>query len=70
MIDIGDVLNNPSMQNVMPPQMLQLFTLIENGGDDTEIAEVWEEFMSSIPEGKQVEIMKVCKQMGLFEEEE
>ncbi|MBP6812036.1 MAG: tetratricopeptide repeat protein [Saprospiraceae bacterium] len=68
-LDIGSILNNPFLQNVMPPQVLPFLTLIENGGDETQIAEAFEELMRSLPEGKQQEIMKVLRQMGLFEEE-
>jgi tetratricopeptide (TPR) repeat protein len=69
MLDIGSMLNNPFLQNVMPPQLLQFLTLIENGGDKTQIAKAFEELMSSVPEGKQQEMMKGFKQMGLIEEE-
>ena len=48
----------------MPPQLIQLLALIENGGDDTEMAEAWEALMSSLPEGRQQEMMKILKQMG------
>lgn len=53
----------------MPPQLLQIMTLIENGGDETQMAEAFEEFMSSLPEGKQQEMRKLLIKMGLFEDE-
>ena len=63
MLDTGSVLNNPFLQNVMAPQLIQFLMLIENGGDDAAIEHAFEELMGSLPEGKQEEMMKVLKQM-------